>query len=70
MSRKENTKSHSYILQIQDESYKWDHVKIDPAKNEVNTENVKNEENVKTKQDYREEEDVQKTIKSVSVAKQ
>ena len=70
MSRKENTKSHSYILQIQDESYKWDHVKIDPAKNEVNIENVKTEENIKTEQDSNRKEDVQKTIKIFYFSKQ
>ena len=49
MSRKENTKSHSYILQIQDESYKWDHVKIDPAKNEK----INIGENINSGQDNR-----------------
>ena len=40
VSRKENTKADTYILQDEDDSYNWAHVKIDPVKNEVKTENV------------------------------
>ena len=46
------------------------HLKIDPVKNQVNTENIKTEENVKTNQDYRGEEDAQKFFKSVTFEKQ
>ena len=58
LSRKYNTNLDSYILQNEDESYKWYHVKIDPVKNEINTEDVKTEKNVNTKQDINSEEDV------------
>ena len=67
---KENTKIDTYILQYEDDSNNWAHVKIDPFKNEVNTKNVKTEENAKTKQYYGVEEDVQKTIKRVSFERQ
>ena len=50
ISSKEKTKANYYILQNEDEYYKWAHVKIDPVRNEVNTENVKTEEKVNTKQ--------------------
>ena len=33
VSRKENTKSYYYILQTEDDSYIWAHVKIDSVKN-------------------------------------
>ena len=54
--RKENTKADYYILKNEDRSYKLTHVKMDPFKNEKNTENVKTEENIKTEQDYNKEE--------------
>ena len=41
VSRKDNTKADSYILQNEDNYYKWDHLKIYPVKNKVRTENVK-----------------------------
>ena len=68
--KKQKTKSYNYILQDEDGSYNWDHVKIDPFNNEVNTENVKIDESVKTDQDYRGGEDVHKTKNSVSFTKQ
>ena len=70
VSRKLNIKADTYILQDEDDSYNWDHVKIDSVKNEVKPEKSKNEEKFRTKQDSRWEEDVQKTIKSISFAKQ
>ena len=70
VSRKENTKADSNILQNEYEFYKWAHVKIDPVKNEVNTENLKTEENVKTKQYSNKEVDLQNTAKRVSFTKQ
>ena len=33
VARRENTKSDTYILQDEDNSYTWDSVKIDPVKN-------------------------------------
>ena len=33
----------------EDEFNKWAHVKMDPVKNEVNTENIKTEEKIKHK---------------------
>ena len=33
VSRKENTKGTSYILQYEDEYYNWDRVNMNPAKN-------------------------------------
>ena len=66
ISRKENTKEDTNILQDEYNSYNWDHVKNDSVKTEVNTENVKSEGNLKTEQDYRGDGDVQKTINSVS----
>ena len=70
VSRKENTKADSFVLQNEDESYKWDRKKIDPVKNEVNTENIKTEGNINTEQDYNKEEYVQKTINRVPLEKQ
>ena len=43
-------------------------MKIDPVKNEFNTENVKTAENLNTKQDFNKEEDPQNTIKRVSLS--
>ena len=43
ISRKQNTKSDTYILQDEDKSYDWDHGKIDPVKKTVKTDNVKTE---------------------------
>ena len=43
LSRKENTKSETYILQDDDKSYNWDHVKNDTVHNEVKTKNVRTE---------------------------
>ena len=57
VSRKENTKEH--ILQDEDKSYNWDHVKIDLVKNEVKNENVKTKENLKTEQNSRGEEETE-----------
>ena len=37
VSRKDNTEADSYILQNEDNYYKWDHLKIDPAQNENKT---------------------------------
>ena len=48
LSRKENTKADTYILQDEDRYYNWAHVKIYPVKNEVRNENIKAEENVNT----------------------
>ena len=33
VSRKENTKSETYILQDEGKSYDWDHLKTDPVNN-------------------------------------
>ena len=66
LSRKENTKENTYILQDEEGSYNWDNVKMDPVK----TENLKTEENVKSEKYYRAEEEVQKTTKTVFFAKQ
>ena len=46
VSRKENTMADSYVPQDEDDSNDWAHIKIDPVKNEIKTENVKTEENV------------------------
>ena len=70
VSRKVNTKPDTYIIQDEDKSYNWDHVKIDPIKNDGKTENVKTEENVSTNHNYRGEEDTYKTIKVVYLSKQ
>ena len=48
---KKKTKADSYILQNEDELYKWAHIEIDPVNNEIKTDNIKSEEKVKTKQD-------------------
>ena len=45
--------STTYTLKNEDDCYNWDHVKTDPDKNEVNTENLKTEENVNNEQDSR-----------------
>ena len=37
VSRKENTKTNSNILQDEDESYNWAHIKIDPVNTEFKT---------------------------------
>ena len=66
VSRKENTTADSYVLQDEEDSNNWSHVKIDPVKNEIKSENVKNEGKVKTQQYSSGEKDAQKTIKSVS----
>ena len=67
VSRKYYTKEKSYILQHEEESYKWAYVKIDPVKTEdINTEYMKTEQHVNTENDYREEEDVQKNTKTSS----
>ena len=47
--RKENTNADSNFLKNEDESYRWAHIKINPVKNETNTENLKTKENVDTK---------------------
>ena len=67
--RKQNSKADYFIQQNEYAFYEWAHVKIDPDKKEVKTENVKNEENVKTKQKSNKEEDVQKTTKIFSFNK-
>ena len=59
ISRYENTKADTYILQDEDGYYNWEHVKFDPFNTEVKTGNVKTEEKIKTKQDSRWEECVQ-----------
>ena len=41
VSRKENTKANNYILQEEDDSYNWAHVKKYFANNEVKTKTVK-----------------------------
>ena len=41
VSRKEHTKAKYYILQDEDESQNWAHVKIDNVKTKFNTEDVK-----------------------------
>ena len=51
VSRKENTKADTYILQDEYVPYNCSHVKIDPFKNEVKTENAETEENVNIKHD-------------------
>ena len=43
ISRKENCKLTSYILQDEDKSNNWDYIKIDPVKTGFKTENVKTE---------------------------
>ena len=37
VQRKENTSADTYILQDEEKYYNWDHIKVDPVKNEVNT---------------------------------
>ena len=54
VSRWEHEKCNRYILQDEECSDTWDHVKI----NLFNTEDVRTEQNVKTDQDSRWEEDV------------
>ena len=51
ISRKENTKATSYILQDEENSFNWDHIKMDPVNTESMTENLK----VKTNRDSRKE---------------
>ena len=41
VSRKENTKSETYILQDEDEYYNWANIKIDSFKNEVKSKHLK-----------------------------
>ena len=53
MYQEKTTKEDIYILQDQDRSYNWYHVKNYPIKKEVKTENVKTEESVKTKQGFK-----------------
>ena len=43
LSRKENTKENTYILQDEEGSYNWDNVKMDPVTTEFKTEKVKTE---------------------------
>ena len=47
-NREKNTKSNTYLLQDEDDSYNWAHVKIDILKNKVKTENFKTKKNVKS----------------------
>ena len=51
ISRKEKTKATSYILQDEENSFNWDHIKMDPVNTESMTENLK----VKTNRDSRKE---------------
>ena len=64
LSRQEQTKADSYILQDEYKSDKWDHIKVYPFK----TEDIKSEQIVNTKQNSKRGEyvkDIHKTIKTV-----
>ena len=69
ISRWEQTKANSYIIQCEDNSNKCSHIGIDPT----NTENFNMDKNIKTGKDHRWEEDtenIQNTTMTVSLKRQ